>query len=146
MTNGLLNPSTLELTPHWPGNRLTWCLPYQYSAIPTECFAIATCPPIEAWFNSQVQDQGTIDVLRAYLYAVATGKSEWQQYLEIIGKGGTGKGTYTRLAQALVGLRNTHSTKLQKLEKSNFESASLKGKRLCVITDSERFAGEVSIL
>ena len=77
---------------------------------------------------------------------MATGKSEWQQYLEIIGKGGTGKGTYTRLAQALVGLRNTHSTKLQKLEKSNFESASLKGKRLCVITDSERFAGEVSIL
>ncbi|MBO1051572.1 MAG: hypothetical protein HEQ25_06015 [Dolichospermum sp. DET73] len=139
MTNGLLNPSTLELTPHCPGNRLTWCLPYQYSAI-------ATCPPIEAWFNSQVQDQGTIDVLRAYFYAVATGKSEWQQYLEIIGKGGTGKGTYTRLAQALVGLRNTHSTKLQKLEKSNFESASLKGKRLCVITDSERFAGEVSIL
>jgi len=139
MTNGLLNPSTLELTPHCPAHRLTWCLPYQYSAI-------ATCQPIIDWFNSQVQDQGTIDVLRAYLYAVASGKSEWQQYLEIIGKGGTGKGTYTRLAQALVGLRNTHSTKLQKLEKSNFESASLKGKRLCVITDSERFAGEVSIL
>ncbi len=139
MINGLLNPTTLELTPHCPAHRLTWCLPYQYSAI-------ATCQPIEAWFNSQVQDQGTIDVLRAYFYAVATGKSEWQQYLEIIGKGGTGKGTYTRLAQALVGLRNTHSTKLQKLEKSNFESASLKGKRLCVITDSERFAGEVSIL
>ncbi|WP_290600936.1 DUF5906 domain-containing protein [Anabaena sp. AL93] len=142
---GLIS-TTLELTPHCPAHRLTWCLPYQYSAIPTERFAIATCPPIEAWFNSQVQDQGTIDVLRAYLYAVASGKSEWQQYLEIIGKGGTGKGTYTRLAQALVGLRNTHSTKLQKLEKSNFESASLKGKRLCVITDSERFAGEVSIL
>jgi putative DNA primase/helicase len=139
LTNGVLNPQTFELTPHCPGNRLTWCLPYPY-------LAIATCTPIEEWFKSQVGDEGTIEVLRAYLYAITTGKYEWQQYLEIIGKGGTGKGTFTRLAQALVGFHNTHSTKLQKLEGSNFESSSLKGKRLCVITDSERFAGEVSIL
>ncbi|MBD2386044.1 DUF5906 domain-containing protein [Cylindrospermum sp. FACHB-282] len=139
LLNGVLNPQTLELSDHCPGNRLTWCLPYPY-------LAIATCTPIEEWFKSQVGDEGTIEVLRAYLYAIATGRYEWQQYLEIIGKGGTGKGTFTRLAQALVGFSNTHSTKLQKLEGSNFESSSLKGKRLCVITDSERFAGEVSIL
>ncbi|MBD2499838.1 DUF5906 domain-containing protein [Anabaena azotica] len=139
LTNGVLNPQTFELAEHCPGNRLTWCLPYNY-------IAIATCQPILDWFNSQVGDPGTIQVLRAYLYAIATGKYEWQQYLEVIGKGGTGKGTFTRMAQALIGFHNTHSTKLQKLEGSNFESSSLKGKRLCVITDSERFAGEVSIL
>lgn len=139
LKNGVLNPSSLELTEHCPGNRLTWCLPYPYVAI-----ALAT--PIIDWFTTQINDEGTIEVLRAYLYAIACSKYEWQQYLELIGRGGTGKGTYVRLAQALIGVRNCHSTKLQKLETSSFESASLKSKKLCIIADSEKFVGEVSLL
>ncbi|WP_028083607.1 DUF5906 domain-containing protein [Dolichospermum circinale] len=138
-TNGVLELNTMKLLPHSHNNFLKWILPYEYNPV-------ATCHPIEKWFNSQVKDAGTIEVLRAYLYAIATGKYEWQQYLELIGKGGTGKGTFMRLAQALIGIKNTHSTRLARLEKLQFEPASLKNKRLCVIADSDRFVGEVSIL
>ncbi|MFN5242015.1 MAG: DUF5131 family protein [Aphanizomenon sp.] len=127
-TNGVLDINTMKLLPHSHNNFLKWILPYEYNPV-------ATCHPIDKWFKSQVSDDGTIEVLRAYLYAIATGKYEWEQYLELIGKGGTGKGTFTRLAQALIGIKNAHSTRLQRLEKSPFEPASLKNKRLCVITD-----------
>ncbi|NJK55958.1 MAG: hypothetical protein HC939_08140 [Pleurocapsa sp. SU_5_0] len=66
--------------------------------------------------------------------------------VESVGAGGTGKSTFTRLATALVGTENVHTTTLHKLEKSKFESASIAGKRLVIINDSERYAGEVGKL
>jgi putative DNA primase/helicase len=77
---------------------------------------------------------------------IVKGRSDLQRYLELVGPGGTGKSTYIRLAMALVGLRNTHTTTLQRLEGNRFETASIRGKRLVVITDSERYAGNVSVL
>jgi putative DNA primase/helicase len=77
---------------------------------------------------------------------VVTGRTDWQKYLELIGAGGTGKSTFTRLAIALVGANNTHTTTLKKLEGERFETASIAGKRLVLINDSERYAGSVSTL
>lgn len=51
-----------------------------------------------------------------------------------------------RLAQALVGTRNSHTTTLDALENSRFECASIKDKRLLLITDSDRYGGQVSKL
>jgi putative DNA primase/helicase len=45
-----------------------------------------------------------------------------------------------------VGDENRVVTDLKRLEKSQFETANLKGKRLALITDSSRFGGEVSTL
>ena len=68
--------------------------------------------------------------MRAYLLGVVTGRTDWQKYLELVGARGTGKSTFTRLATALVGSENVHTTTLNKLEKFKFETASIAGKRL----------------
>jgi putative DNA primase/helicase len=47
---------------------------------------------------------------------------------------------------ALVGAENTAVTTLEQLEKNRFETAGIFGKRLLLITDSERYGGEVSVL
>ncbi len=140
LLNGVLEPETKILSPHAPGYRLTWCLPYEYNPL-------ATCTPIQEWLLETVSgDLAQVELLRAYLGATVLGRTDLQRFLELTGPGGSGKSTYIRLAMALVGVRNTHSTTLQKLEHSRFETASIQGKRLVVVTDSERYAGNVSVL
>ena len=60
------------------------------------------------------------------------------------GRRGTGKGTYTRLLQAIVGSENTFATELKYLETNRFELSNLRGKVLMVITDAERYSGPIN--
>jgi putative DNA primase/helicase len=140
LLNGVLDLETKKLLPHSPENRLTWCLPYNYNIL-------ASCEPIQEWLLTMCGgDRALVELMRAYLLGILTGRTDWQKYLELIGPGGTGKSTLTRLATALVGIENVHTTTLHKLEKSKFEAASIAGKRLVLINDSERYAGEVGKL
>jgi putative DNA primase/helicase len=50
------------------------------------------------------------------------------------------------LCTLLVGETNQVSTNLQNLENNRFEGALLYGKRLVLITDSERYGGAISTL
>ena len=140
LLNGVLDLETRELLAHSPDNKLTWCLPYEYNHQ-------ATCEPIKQWLLSMCGgDRDLVQLMRAYLLGTVTGRTDWQKYLELVGAGGTGKSTFTRLATALVGQENVHTTTLKKLEKEKFETASIAGKRLVLINDSERYAGEVGKL
>lgn len=140
MKNGVLDLKTMKLSTHAPGYKLRWQLPYSYDPS-------ATCPNIQDWLlETQDNDPMRVEVLRAYLKAVVCGRSDLQRFLEIVGSGGSGKSTYTRLAIALVGLENTCTTELKHLENSRFETANIYGKRLIVVTDSERYGGSVSVL
>jgi putative DNA primase/helicase len=97
--------------------------------------------------NQATQGNGQlVQLLRAYLKAVVTSRTDLQRFLELIGNGGSGKGTFTRLAQALVGHHNTAVTTLEQLEKNRFETAAIYGKKLLLITDSDKYGGEVSTL
>jgi len=142
LQNGVLNLGTMELTPHTPDQMLTWQLPYVYSPN-------ATCDPIIDWLKETVKDDAQVELLRAYLNCIVLGRIELQRYLELIGPGGSGKGTFIRLAEALVGGTNTHVTELKRLESgdaSRFETARIYGKRLIIITDAEKYASDVSTL
>ena len=140
MLNGVLDLETRKLLPHSPGNRLTWCLPYEYNFF-------ATCEPIQEWLLETCGgDRSLVQLMRAYLLGIVTSRTDWQKFIELIGPGGTGKSTFTRAAKALVGEENVHTTTLHKLEKSKFEPASIFGKRLVVVNDSERYAGNVDKL
>ena len=140
MANGVLDLQDRILHPHSPKNHYTSALPYEYA--PNTPYQ-----PIKEWLIEMLEgDLSLVEVVRAYLHGVVTGRCDWQKYLELIGPGGTGKSTLIRLAIALVGFENVHNTTFKKLEKSNFETASIKDKRLVVITDAERYTGDVSTL
>lgn len=137
--NGCLDRTTGKLEPHHPSHKLTWCLPYDYNPL-------ATCPQIMKWFHQQVESEDQIQLLRAYLKAIVISATYVQKFVELVGKGGTGKGTFTRLAIALVGMRNCFTTTLDRLQNGRFETAGLAGKKLVLINDSERYGGSTETL
>ncbi|NJR62916.1 MAG: hypothetical protein HC769_31505 [Cyanobacteria bacterium CRU_2_1] len=140
LQNGVLNLATNKLEPHSPGYRFTWQLPYAYNPA-------ATCQPIIDWLHfTQDGDGQRVQLLRAYLKAIVTGRSDLQRFLEAIGPGGSGKSTFGNLAVSLVGMRNVLPTSLEQLQNNRFETANLKRKRLLYITDSDRYGGAVSVL
>ena len=138
--NGALDTSCGEFLDHDPERYLTWGLDFEYDPA-------ADPGPITEWlFRTQYGDEARVNVLRAWLRACLVGRgNEIQRFLEIIGPGGRGKSTFANLCCALVGVGNYASTTLNQLEQSRFELASIKGKRLTLINDSERYGGSAQV-
>ena len=138
--NGVLEMSTKDFLPHDQENYLTWGLDFDYDPN-------ANSGPIIQWLKkTQYNDEERVQVLRAWLKACLVGKGhELQRFLEVIGPGGRGKSTFANLCCALIGNGNYASTTLNQLEQSRFEIASIKGKRLTLINDSERYGGSAQI-
>jgi putative DNA primase/helicase len=138
--NGAFRLADRQLMPHDPAHRLTWQIPYDYQPN-------GNPGPFVDWLLQAVgghDDQ--LHLLRAYMNCLLVGRPEYQKYLELIGPGGTGKGTFIRVCEMLVGNQNCHSTELKHLENNRFETAKLYGKRLVTITDTQNYAGDVSVL
>ena len=137
--NGVLDLKTLKLLPHSPTYKLTWQLPYNYDPM-------ASCKPITDWLQATTKgNKSLVELLRAYLYSIVYGRVDIHRYLELLGPSGSGKGTFMKLATMLVGDRNTHITKLKKLE-GQFETAALLDKKLVLVTDSDKYGGSVETL
>ena len=138
--NGVLDLTTMTRQDHSPEFRLTWSLPYAYDPA-------ATCPLTQAWLLEACRGRADqAQVLRAFLKAVLCGRTDIQRFPELVGPGGSGKGTFTRLAQGLVGLENVAVTELKYLESNRFETSNLIHKRLIIITDAEQWAGQITTL
>lgn len=138
--NGVLELSTGQFLEHDSENYITWGLDINYDPD-------ADPGPITQWlFRTQYEDEARVNVLRAWLRACLVGRgNEIQRFLELIGPGGRGKSTFANLCCALVGIGNYASTTLNQLEQSRFELASIKGKRLTLINDSERYGGSAQV-
>lgn len=139
--NGVLDLKTRELLPHSPDYGFTAAMPYPWdpnAPVPTVV--------IDWLLESVGGHTDQVQLLRAFLHAVVVGRPDLQRYLELVGPGGTGKGTFMRLAAALVGMQSVHSTQLSQLENNRFETAALFGKRLVLVTDAEKWRGDVSVL
>ena len=137
--NGILDLHTMELIPHDPKQFIKWQLPFCYDPA-------ATCEPIQEWLLEAFDTDGIVQVLRAYLNAIVNGRSDLHRFLELVGPGGSGKGTFLWLAESLVGGENTFITELKHLEQSRFETANIYGKRLVLITDSACSSRSVDVL
>ncbi|RKT47493.1 D5-like protein [Thiocapsa rosea] len=138
--NGMLDLTTGKLRAITPDNAATWRLPYDYDED-------GDCPRVKTWLLGAVGgDADTVELLRAFLAALIRGGAHLQRFLHLIGPGGSGKGTFFRLATALVGACNTVSTDLKQLEQNRFEAATLYGKRLATIGDSDKYGGSINVL
>lgn len=139
LENGVFDIRRRQLKPY-EKYRFNWELPFGYDVN-------ATCPTIETWLSSVTNnDSDMAHFLLCWIRAVLTGRYDLQKYVEIIGHGGTGKGTITRLLSSLIGDSNVVVTTLNLLEKNQFESSLLYGKRLLIITDSAHYGGDASAL
>ena len=134
--NGVFDLDTKEFLEHDSDHFIIWGLDIDY--IPE-----ADPGPITEWlYRTQYGDEARVNVLRAWLRACLVGRgNEIQRFFEVIGPGGRGKSTFANLCCALVGSGNYASTTLNQLEQSRFELSSIKGKRLTLINDSERYGG-----
>ena len=139
--NGVLDLNTRELLPHSPDFGFTAAMPY-----PWDPHAPAPQVVIDWLLEAVGGHADQVQLLRAFLQAVVVGRPDLQRYLELVGPGGSGKGTFMRLADALVGICSVHSTQLSQLENNRFETAALFGKRLVLVTDAEKWRGDVSVL
>lgn len=138
--NGVLRIADNTLLDHSPAYGFTWQLPYDY--VPG-----ATCDPVLDWLKATCNgDELVVQLLRACIKAMVLGRTDFQRYLELIGPGGTGKGTLIRLIQALLGRSNTVSTSLSRIASSRFETARFMGKRLIFIPDADYNPTAVDVL
>lgn len=138
-TNGVLNLETMELTGHAPANRLLWSLPRPYDPTATDWDTIAE------WMDFATNgDRGLQKILLCFLNATLKRRADLQRFLHLTGPGGTGKGTFTRLAIALIGQQNTHSTSLSAICSDKYDLANAYRKRLVALPDEDTFHGGLS--
>lgn len=140
LQNGVYDLDARKMRDYVIEDRFNWQLPYQYDP---EAKSQVIDELIATMAND---DPALIEFLYAWLLMVLTGQYEIQKFLELIGAGSTGKSTLLKLATFLVGEENTQVTTLKDLEQNRFEAATLYGKRLAVINDSEKHGGEVATL
>lgn len=149
--NSILDMETGEALEHFPGSRFTSHLPYDYKPIlgirnPLEALK-QHCPHVYKYMMGAMED----DPKRVFkLLAVINGILKWrfwdlQQFIHLVGKPGTGKGTFARLLQKIVGRENYRSSKLAKLGDGS-TVASVIDKQLVLFPDERTQLGCEHIL
>mgnify|MGYP000052919450 CR=1 FL=1 len=137
-TDGVLNLATLKLEKHSPGNRLTWCLPRPYNCVAT------SWATINSWLDSATGGNSAHkEILLCFAAAAVRGRCDLQKFMHLIGFGGTGKSTYTRLLEAVIGEQNCWNGSLKDLEDKH-EVARLVGKRLVILPDQDKVTSSLS--
>lgn len=136
--NGVLEIATGKSLPHLPGYRFTWCLPREYNQL-AEGF-----PNIDNWLNEATGNNSAIkEVLLCYLNAILKGRADLQQFLYLIGVAGSGKSSFIKLAEMLIGAENTRFTSLGDFCSNRFESANVYKKRLVVFPDQDKYSRDL---
>lgn len=135
-SNAALDLPTNTLVPYTPELAFNWRLPYDF--LPE-----AECPTFRSWLEQSV-NAADVPLIRSWLNAVLRGFSQTQRFLEVFGPPASGKSTLMNLARQLVGPENTVTTDLSELSRNRYETASMRYKRLVLITDSEPYSGSLA--
>lgn len=137
--NGVLEIETGKLLPHSPEYRFTWAMPREHDPNAKDW------SKINAFLEQATQGNQQIKlILICFLNAILKGRSDLQKFLHLIGAGGSGKGTFTRLASDLIGQSNVHSSNLEDWCGNRFETANALNKRLISFNDEDKKVGALS--
>lgn len=136
--NGSLNRDTFEFKPHSREDYLTSVIPYDYLTTKQDT------PLFDKWldFVSEGKTEKKYNLLAA-LYMILTNRHNWQLFIEITGKGGSGKSVFAEIAAMLAGRENTESARLQDFDDPK-ERTPLYGKTLIVCPEQSRYGGDGS--
>jgi putative DNA primase/helicase len=130
-TNCCVLIETGEIIEHSPGHRLTWHLPRAYDPLRTNWDTISE------WLDFVANgDTHKRDVLVHFAAATLRGRYDLQKFIHLIGRGNTGKSTYTNLLAALVGEKNTAYLTLSQLNNEH-SLVDIQFKRLLVLPDQD---------
>jgi putative DNA primase/helicase len=136
--NCVLEIATGTILNHSREYRFTWCLPRDFDSSSNE-FTL-----INQWLDEATNNNESIkEILLCYLAAILKGRADLQQFLHLIGSGGTGKSTFVGLAQSLIGDSNVCTITLGDLCKQRFAAANAFKKRLVVFPDQDRYRGDL---
>lgn len=134
--NGVLNTQSNQFMPHAPGYRLTWALPRDHNPLAKDCSTI------NAWLDEATGGSAALKhILLCWLNACLKGRSDLQRFLHLTGPGGTGKGTFIRLAISLIGAKNHHPSSLADWCGNRFEPVNAYKKRLITFPDEDKYLG-----
>jgi putative DNA primase/helicase len=129
--DGVVDTATGIFEEHSPENHLTWCLPRKYNEP-----LINDWGSIRNWLN-EAWNPNEVMIILCFFAAVIRGRCDLQKFLYLVGTGGSGKGTLTRLLQAILGEKNTWAGRIENLADKN-DCARLVGKRLAVFADQDK--------
>lgn len=136
--NCVLEVATGNILNHSPEYRFTWCLPREFDNSSDKF------PLISNWLDEVTNNNDLIkEILLFYLAAILKGRADSQQFLHLIGSGGTGKSTFVKLAQSLIGDNNVCTMTLTDLCRQRFAAANAFKKRLVVFPDQDTYKGDL---
>ncbi|WP_288482439.1 phage/plasmid primase, P4 family [uncultured Deinococcus sp.] len=90
-----------------------------------------------AFLAQAVPDEGDRLILQQYAGLCLTGDTSPQKALLLLGEGGTGKGTFTRVLGAVLGNLATSSA-IENIKDGSFLVGTLVGKRMCTVSELPR--------
>ncbi|MEG4271143.1 MULTISPECIES: DUF3854 domain-containing protein [unclassified Microcoleus] len=151
-SNCVLDGSDGKTREHQPGDRFTSYLPFEHKPLAGDTSDVlqaleANCPNINTWMRTAMRgDAKKIFKLLAIINGCLRFSFHgWQQFVHLIGVPGSGKGTFARLMQKVVGKENNQPCSLESL-KDGSTLASIIDKQLVVFGDERKPVGVDSIL
>lgn len=90
-----------------------------------------------AFLDEAVPSRGDQELLQMFAGLCLTGDTSPQRALLLVGDGGTGKSTFVRVLQAVLGNLATSSA-LENIKDGSFLVGTLVGKRMCVVSELQR--------
>lgn len=140
LQNGILNIKTISFEDFTPNKFITYKLSFKWDPNVKH-------PLFDQFLNDfceKHEDRKTF--LQCIMSAIIHQNTYLQYFLQIVGPGSTGKSTFGSLLTCLVGKEATITTSLKSLNSDPFEVQNLLGKKLILLSDAERYFGDLSIL